>query len=537
MTHPTPETPSSSRGAKKKQTNVFEDLDSKDNRIAVATKATGEIMVALLVYKLCTWTWLIKLAPSMISIAETMHLSSPVYWVIRKTFFAQFCGGETAKDCVKTMESLKKSGVNSILDLSVEADLEATSSSTTQSDDKTRQRLKKHADSVAEQIRTCIETASHQPQAFAAVKITALGSPLVLQQVTTTLSALEEAFESLKTSSTGRLDKAGFAALVQMLPNPMIELVDQLFQEADSDKDGHVDWVDVKSTLSFNTRESRELFLAADPSARIPGLIKEDLNDYGIMLHRLEALCDQALSTHTRLMIDAEQTYFQLAINSVVLHLQHMYNVKAHPDGPLIFNTYQMYLKAAPKRLRDDYRYSQRNGYVLAVKLVRGAYLNSERQRSKDLGREDPIYDSIEATHTAYDAGVQFLLHEIGSATLATTGAVVVVASHNIDSVVKACRQMQALGMTPGEGVVMFGQLLGMCDQMSCTLGAHGYGIYKYVPYGPIRQVIPYLLRRAQENSAVLGGAGAERALLWEELKIRLLGSHKQNTIQNSSAL
>jgi len=392
------------------------------------------------------------------------------------------------------MESLKATGVSSILDLSVEADLEATSTTTTHSDEQTRRRFNKHADSVAEQIRTCIETASHQPQAFAAVKITALGSPLVLQQVTTTLSALEDAFESLDTNSMGRLDKEGFMALFQMLPNPKIESLDQLFQDSDSDNDGYVDWVDVKSCLSFNTKVS-ELFLNAYPSTRIPGLAKEDLDDYEVMLRRMETLCDQALRTHTRLMIDAEQTYFQLAINTMVLHLQQKYNVKAQPEGPLVFNTYQMYLKAAPKRLRDDYRHSQRNGYVLAAKLVRGAYLNSERQRAKALGLAYPICDGIEATHQAYDAGVQFLLHEIGSSTLSTTSAVVVVASHNKDSVVKAIRQMQELGTSPGSGVVLFGQLLGMCDQMSYTLGRHGYGIYKYVPYGPIQQVIPYLLR------------------------------------------
>ncbi|KAG0080912.1 hypothetical protein BGZ92_000427, partial [Podila epicladia] len=402
MTH---STASSSGGdTDKKQTTVYEDLDSKDNKIAVTTKATGDIMVALLVYKMCTWTWLIKLAPGMISAAQAVHLSSPVYWIIRKTFFAQFCGGESAKACEKTMKSLKTFGVNSILDLSLEADLEAASSSTTQIDEQTRQRLNNHADSVAEQIKTCIETASHQPQAFAAVKITALGSPLVLQQVTTSLRVLEEAFASLDSSSTGRLDKARFTALVQMLPNPRNESVDRLFQEADSDKDGYVDWVDVKSTLSFSTRESRELFLTTHPSARIPGLAKEDLHDYGVMLHRLEALCDLAHGTHTRLMVDAEQTYFQLAINTAVLHLQRKYNAKAHPDGPLVFNTYQMYLKAAPRHLQDDYRHSQRNGYVMAAKLVRGAYLNSERQRTKDLGLADPICDGIEATHVAYDA-------------------------------------------------------------------------------------------------------------------------------------
>ncbi|KAF9427493.1 Cyclopentanone 1,2-monooxygenase (CPMO) [Podila epigama] len=490
---------------KNKVSTVFEDLESKDNRIAVVNKPTNDIIVALFVYRVCTWLWLVNLAPSMISLAESLHLSSPVYWVIRKTFFAQFCGGETAEECLGTMNTLKESKIGTILDLSVEADLKTTRSSTPQNMEETRKRLNAYADDVAQQIKTCIKAASTLPKTFAAVKITALGSLLVLEQVTSTLTALEQTFASVDKETTGTLDKDGFAALVRHLSGIVglddsvaSELIDRLFQEADQDQDGLVEWVDVQSTLSFNRTKSRNLFVAgANKSGRIPGLTQEDLDDYGVMLRRLDSLCELALKSGTRLMFDAEQTYFQLAINTAVLYLQEKFNVTTG-QTPLIYNTYQMYLKAAPRRLREDLRHARRNGFVLAAKMVRGAYMVSERKRAKELGLEDPIMESAEATHKAFDAAIELLLQEIGGATTRPDEkqrVTVMVATHNKDSIVKACRQMQTLGISPASDAVTFGQLFGMCDQVTYTLAQHGYGIYKYIAYGPIQQVIPYLLR------------------------------------------
>jgi proline dehydrogenase len=205
-------------------------------------------------------------------------------------------------------------------------------------------------------------------------------------------------------------------------------------------------------------------------------------------------------------MIDAEQTYFQPAIDSVALHLQERYNNTPHASGPLIFNTYQMYLKDALGRLQQDYIRAQRNGYVLAAKLVRGAYMVSERKRALELGLEDPICNGIEATHTSYNAGVDFMLGEMANQrgsiksedtiiSMKNSPVVLFVASHNKDSVIRTCERMQDLGVSPQSELVMFGQLMGMCDQISYTLGQYGYGIYKYVPYGPIHHVIPYLIR------------------------------------------
>lgn len=414
------------------------------------------------------------------------------------------------------MNGLKNAGINSILDLSIEVDLDETDLSK-QTPEEIRARFNKSADNIAQQISTCIETASALSKSFTAIKITAMGSPLLLQQVSSTLTALEKRFKTMDQDRDGKVTKEEFKQLMKLLPSPILNkgetvdsFVDQLFKEADKDRDGMVDWVDFASTISLNRDETRALFLGeqAAPSETLPGLAKEDLEDYKRLLTRMENLCEQAKKTHTRLMIDAEQSYFQPAIDNVALHLMENFNDEHHVEGPLIFNTYQMYLKDAFGRLQQDYTRAQRNGYVLAAKLVRGAYMVSERKRAAELGLEDPICNGIEATHTSYNAGVDFMLEKMiqkqkliqdskasSSLSLKNTPVVLFVASHNKDSVIRTCERMQELDLAPQSGLVMFGQLMGMCDQISYTLGQHGYGIYKYVPYGPIHHVIPYLIR------------------------------------------
>ncbi|KAI8602557.1 FAD-linked oxidoreductase-like protein [Dissophora ornata] len=539
--------------------NVVQDLKDEHNRIGVEKKSTSDLLLSMFVYKMCTFSLLVNLAPKLIRLAEMIHLSVPAYWIVRKTFFTQFCGGETAEDCIGTMNSLKNARINSILDLSIEVDLNESDLSS-QSPEEIRSRFNKSADNIANQISTCIETASNMVKSFAAIKVTAMGSPLLLQQVSLTLNALHTVFKNVDQDGDGKVIKEEFKQLVKMLPNlahgqkSFDDVVDQLFQEADKDQDGRVDWVDFACTVSLNRDETRALFANTNPNdqpAAVPGLAKEDLEDYRRLLVRMEKLCDQAEKTQTRLMIDAEQSYFQPAIDNVALHLQEHYNHTPHADGPLIYNTYQMYLKDALERLQQDYTRAQRNGYILAAKLVRGAYMVSERKRAQELGIEDPICDDIEATHTSYNAGVDFMLGEMtrqqkeakiiqgkdaeespSMLSLNNSPVVLFVASHNKDSVVRTCQRMLELGLTPQSGLVMFGQLMGMCDQISYTLGHYGYGIYKYVPYGPIHHVIPYLIRRAQENSSVLGGVAVERSLLFEELKSRFMAQKARTQIQ-----
>ncbi|KAF9360119.1 hypothetical protein BGX26_010461 [Mortierella sp. AD094] len=539
--------------------SVVQDLKNEHNRIGVEKKSTSELLLSMLVYKMCTFSLLVDLAPKLIQLAEMMHLNPPVYWVVRKTFLAQFCGGETAEDCISTMNSLRNAGINSILDLSIEADLDE-SNLESQTPDEIRARFNKSADNIVHQISTCIETASNMSKSFAAIKVTAMGSPLLLQQVSSTLSALQARFRSMDQDQDGKVTKDEFKQLVRMLPNPVQDresldtLTDRLFKEADRDQDGQIDWIDFACTVSLNREETRRFFATSNNNNNekvdtIPALSKEDLKDYKCLLNRMEKLCNQAEKSQTRLMIDAEQTYFQPAIDNVALYLQEQYNHTPHADGPLIYNTYQMYLKDALRRLQQDYTRSQRNGYVLAAKLVRGAYMVSERRRAQELGLEDPICDGIEATHTSYNAGVDFMLgqmtrqqgqavkekSESSQVSLKSSPVVLFVASHNKDSVIRTCERVQDLGLSPQSGLVMFGQLVGMCDQISYTLSQYGYGIYKYVPYGPIHHVIPYLIRRAQENASVLGGVSVERNLLLEELKARFMPQRPRARITGGS--
>lgn len=146
------------------------------------------------------------------------------------------------------------------------------------------------------------------------------------------------------------------------------------------------------------------------------------------------------------------------------------------------------------------------------------------------MGYPSPIHDTIEDTHASFNGGVRFLLgrlHEHQESThhslSANTAPIVfMVASHNRDSVVQTVEEMDRQGVSPSSGVVHFGQLFGMQDQISYSLGKNGYSIYKYLPYGMIDEVIPYLLRRAQENQSVMGGVSKEREMMWKELKDRI---------------
>jgi proline dehydrogenase len=241
------------------------------------------------------------------------------------------------------------------------------------------------------------------------------------------------------------------------------------------------------------------------------------------MHDRLQLLVETAQSLGVRLMVDAEQTYFQPAIDALVLEMQRRYNRPAEEGGdgagyPVVFNTYQCYLRDALPRLRTDTERARRDGFFFAAKLVRGAYMVAERRLAAEQGRESPIHSTLARTHETYHASV---VHALRCVT--EEGANIMLATHNQDSVELALAQMDAHRIDPRTGGVYFGQLLGMADHLTFTLGQSGFSAYKYVPYGPVHEVMPYLVRRAQENSDVLGGVEKERQLYWEELKRRLL--------------
>lgn len=235
-------------------------------------------------------------------------------------------------------------------------------------------------------------------------------------------------------------------------------------------------------------------------------------------------------------MLDAEQSYFQPAIDDIAMGLCQRFNGKLRRLGqetgtncPVFSNTYQMYLKDALPRLKMDVLRAERGGYSFAIKIVRGAYMETERAIAAEKMVESPICNTIQDTHTNYNAAITWLIPRIadyklryGNCCSSGLGAVsLVVASHNVESSELASETMAKHNLKPNDGSVGFGQLLGMKDGLSGMLVNKGHNIYKYIPYGPLPITIPYLHRRALENSAILGGVSEDIKLLTDELKYR----------------
>ncbi|XP_053463217.1 hydroxyproline dehydrogenase isoform X2 [Nycticebus coucang] len=236
-------------------------------------------------------------------------------------------------------------------------------------------------------------------------------------------------------------------------------------------------------------------------------------------LSRLHQVAQHAQAQHVRLLVDAEYTSLNPALSLLVAALSSRWN-SPRDGGPWVWNTYQAYLKNTYERLQRDVEAARRAGLAFGVKLVRGAYLDKERAVARLQGTEDPTQPDYEATNRSYSRCLELMLTQVSH-----HGPMchLMVASHNEESVHQATKRMWELGI-PLDGPVCFGQLLGMCDHISLALGQAGYAVYKSIPYGSLEEVIPYLIRRAQENRSVLEGARRERELLSQELRRRLLG-------------
>ncbi|KAI8994525.1 FAD-linked oxidoreductase-like protein [Pilobolus umbonatus] len=516
---------------------IISELNDTRNRVAVEAKSTEDLALALFVYKLCSLPWLVDVAPQMISIAETFHLQAPLYWLIKQTFFRHFCGGETPEECISSMDKLAKSGINCILDLSVEADLHVDK------EDKQITKSKYHrddqqADITLKMIKTCITTAAGgvKPNSMAAIKVTAFSPPRLLLRLNHSLALLNQSF--LEHQENGQINADGIRNIIHSVLSPsqseeQQKKRDEIIEYLEH-KQRTLDIIEFRTLFNFQG-PTRDIWWSTDKEDTTEAILNnEDLEAYDRMINRLEQICTLAYNLNVSIMVDAEQSYFQEAIDHVAINLQRKFNHRTDdmPKYPTVYNTYQMYTKAAQGKMEIDAEVAKRENFTFAAKLVRGAYMVSERKRAQQLDYPSPIHETLEDTNQSFDGGVKFLLSKIGEHQEmagepldgSSSPIVFMVASHNRESVVLTIEEMERYNISPNSDIVHFGQLYGMQDQLSYVLGRHGYSIYKYLPYGMINEVIPYLLRRAQENSAVLGGVANERLLLWNEFKSRISG-------------
>lgn len=237
------------------------------------------------------------------------------------------------------------------------------------------------------------------------------------------------------------------------------------------------------------------------------------------VVERFDTIAQAAVQHNIPVMIDAEETWIQTAVDELVTSLQMKYN----KDKVNVFNTIQFYRHDRLAFLEKSLKHAEEHNYYYGVKIVRGAYMEKERERAEEYGYTDPIQPDKAASDIDYDAGIRLLMDHIDRVNF-------VCGTHNEASSQLLVNILEEKGLDPGDRRVWFAQLYGMSDHISFNLAAAGYNVAKYLPFGPVRDVMPYLIRRAEENTSVRGQTGRELGLIKAELRRRKQERHQPAT-------
>jgi len=541
------------------------DLSFGNAEAAFRSKTSLEILRAYVVFSLCSSNYLVENNLKLMKIGQKLLGKRLFKSLMKATFYGQFVAGEDQQQIKPSIDKMRSFGVKSILDYSAEEDISSqeatkrmtsTPSTASNATDNSNKRYHAHSEFAdrrqnVKSARTyfynneaqceknvdiflrCIEAVSGTTNStgFAAIKMTALGRPQLLMQLSEVIARSRQYF----TKVTGR---AGDKILLE---NVSPSIFEKRFNEADilTDNPAVTKWLE---QMTYDQKGLIHLFswsglidanMLLNDVFKVPNLqtgrmeplisalSAEEEEMASNMMRRLNTIFSAARDLDVRVMVDAEQTYFQPAISRLAMELMRKYN----KEKAIVFNTYQCYLKETYRNVELDMEQAQRQNFYFGAKLVRGAYMEQERARAVSLGYEDPVNENYEATTNMYHNTLTECLRRIKQLkdTTEEKRIGIMVASHNPDTVRFTIQKMEELGISPEDKVICFGQLLGMCDQISFPLGQSGYSVYKYVPYGPVDEVLPYLSRRAQENGGILEKIQNEKRLLGSELKRRIM--------------
>lgn len=239
-------------------------------------------------------------------------------------------------------------------------------------------------------------------------------------------------------------------------------------------------------------------------------LQKEELNEWNRVYSRLNRVCQTAATAGIGVLVDAEESWIQDPVDALTTIMMETYN----STKPVVYNTVQLYRHDRLQFLKESFALSAAGNYILGAKLVRGAYMEKERARAAEKGYPSPIQPSKEASDADYNTAVEFCILNLEKIGL-------IVATHNERSNLLTAELMQQKDLPLNHPHVHFSQLYGMSDNITYNLAAAGCSVSKYLPFGPIKDVIPYLMRRAQENTSVKGQTGRELGLIKKELERR----------------
>ncbi|TAE41262.1 MAG: proline dehydrogenase [Runella slithyformis] len=382
----------------------------EDTSVAFSSKSNFQLKKTYLLFALMNQPWVVKLGTFFIKLALLLHL--PVKWAIKSTLFGQFCGGETIKECEKTIQNLSKANIGTILDYSVEGEDSESS-----------------FDHTAQEILKTIEKAAQKTNdiPFSVFKVTGVASSVLMEKI-----------------------QSG-----------------QLLEETEK-------------------------------------------KDFERVQQRLDMLCKKAHSLNVKIFIDAEESWIQDVIDTLAYTNMKKYN----KQKTIVHNTYQFYRSDMLENLQKATREAKLDGYLVGAKLVRGAYLEKERLRAHEGEYQDPIHTTKEATDRDFNKAIEFCIEsrDVVSICLGT---------HNEESCLHCVELMDHKQIVHNDPHVWFAQLLGMSDNISYNLAKAGFNVAKYVPYGPVDAVMPYLFRRAEENKSISGQTSREYLLIKNEVQRR----------------
>ena len=500
-------------------------IDFSNTQVAFASKTTVELFRAWLILYGCSFGSLVKRADKLYKLSLSLLGSPLTHSIVKVSLFRHFCAGVDDRDIVGPIKQLEKFGVGGILDYAAEAhdeEPETTEVGEGKLPLKKSAQARVHAyageakcEENAKIFKHAVEAVHNvSPHGFAAIKVSGLGQPALMERMSIALVEMESLFGKLVgQEGRGELNYEQFLeGWKKYFKVSSEEQVRREFERVDSDKDGLIDILDWLSGFSLldlprlvsSCKDQGPLYRAS--------LNEEEMEQMKNLLRRCNEICELAANLKVRVMIDAEWTAIQPAIDSIVVAMQRRFN-KPSPNL-VVFGTYQTYLRGSLDRIKRDLERSKRENWMFGAKLVRGAYMVSERERAARLGIPSPVFSSYEETEANFHAAL--------TAVLTDPSAELMVASHNETTVKFVLKEMHRLGKSKNQ--VFFGQLLGMADHLTFTLAAHKYLSYKYIPYGPVDEVMPYLIRRTQENSTLLGTPAVvqERKMLYKELRTRL---------------
>ncbi len=235
-----------------------------------------------------------------------------------------------------------------------------------------------------------------------------------------------------------------------------------------------------------------------------------EIDEWDRVRERMYAICEIAAEKNIGVLVDAEESWIQDPIDRLTMEMMEIFN----KEKVVVYNTIQLYRHDRLHFLKLSHQIAQQKGFKLGVKLVRGAYMEKERARAKEMGYPSPIQPDKEASDKDYDLAVRYCIDQLDQ-------IAVIIASHNEASNLLAAELLDQKNIPHNHPHIHFSQLYGMSDNITFNLAKEGFSVSKYLPFGPIRDVIPYLMRRAQENSSVSGQTGRELSLIKRELARR----------------